>query len=131
MAVYADYTYYNATYLGIAIAEDDFARIELRASEIIDRITFQRAADDTDNEAAIKNATCAVADVFYAIEQSGGEDAIQSERTGNHSVTRGDKSSKNMPASQQYEAAAKMYLDETPLMYQGFADEEYGSSVGF
>lgn len=131
MAAYVDFTFYDATYLGVAIAEDDFPRIALRASEIIDRITFNRAASDTDNETAIKMANCAVCDVFYEIEQGNGSDAIESERIGSNAVSYGENSSKRMTASQQYENAARLYLDNTPLMYQGFAEDEYGSVVAF
>ena len=41
---YADFTYYTNTYFGTAIAASDFPRMALRASAVIDRITFQRAA---------------------------------------------------------------------------------------
>jgi len=129
MAAYVDFTFYDGTYLGVAIAEADFDRIALRASEIIDQITFGRAEDDTDNETAIKMANCAVCDVFYSIEQGGGSDDIESERIGNNAVSYGENSTQRMTASQQYETAARLYLDSTPLMYQGFAEDEYGSAV--
>lgn len=127
MAVYVDYEFYNATYLGTAIATGDFGRIALRASEIIDQLTFERAQTDTDNETAIKMANCAVCDVFYSIEQSSGAGGIQSERIGRNAITYGKNSSKQKSANDQYLEAARRYLDNTSLLYCGFATDEYGS----
>jgi hypothetical protein len=47
MANYADYTFYTDDYLGTAIAEADFPALALRATAVIDAITFGRAATDT------------------------------------------------------------------------------------
>lgn len=124
MTVYADYTFYTDTYLGTVIATADWTRLELRASEIIDRLTFQRAADDEDNTVAIQNATCAVADVFYTIEQGGGADGIKSEGIGANRVSYSDGSSMAMTKEDQYEAAALRYLGSTFLMFKGFNSDE-------
>ena len=51
---YADFTYYSTSYLGNVIAETDFSRLALRASAVIDQLTFSRATSDTDNTIAIK-----------------------------------------------------------------------------
>ena len=70
MAAYADYTYYPGTFLGTAIASTVFPRLALRASLMIDRLTFTRAAPvitantDTATIDLIKMATCAVAEVL-------------------------------------------------------------------
>ena len=125
MAAYVDFEYYEDTYLGIAIPEASFSRIALRASEIVDRITYQRAEDDTDNTDAIKMANCAVADVFYSIEEGGGNDGVKSEKIGDHSVTYSGSSNKTKPAYQQYQDAAAVYLGNTGLMFAGFKSEEY------
>jgi hypothetical protein len=76
MAAYADYTYYTNTYKGNSITEYDFDRLILRASAYLDRITANRAADYT-SEDAVKMAACAVAETWYINEQ-GGEIASQS-----------------------------------------------------
>lgn len=125
MTVYADWTYYSATYLGTAITEANFPRLALRASEVIDQITFDRAADDTDNETAIKNATCAVAEEIQKTEQRGGADAIVSESLGSHSVTYAGHSTMQMSNVQRYQAAASRYLGSTGLMFSGFSAGEY------
>lgn len=125
MSAYSDYSFYTGTYLGSAIASADYARLSLRASEIIDRITFQRAPDDTENPVAIKMAEAAIADIFYDIEQSGGISGVVSERIGSHQVTYGADAQKT--ADERYTEAAAIYLENTGLLYQGFADNEYGA----
>ena len=124
MATYADFTYYDGTYLGVAIAETDFPRLALRASEIIDRLTYQRAADDTDNDIAIKNATCAVADVFKDIEDNGGSGGVASERIGDWSVAYGANSEQTKSPMSRYTTAASTYLGSTGLMFAGFLEDE-------
>jgi len=124
MAVYADYSYYGNTYLGTAIASSDFPRLALRASEQIDRLTYQRAASDTTNTEAIKMATCAVADVYQAVEEGGGSGGIKSERIGDNSVSYGDNSEASKTPLEQYENAASIYLGSTGLMFAGLLDGE-------
>lgn len=129
MAPYADYTYYTGTYYGTTIPTGDFTRLSARASEWIDRLTFGRAASDTDNTTAIKKAMCAVADELYVLEQDGGADAIQSESIGSSSVTYADNSARRATKEQRVKVAAGMYLGLTGLMYPGFESGEYGSGV--
>lgn len=126
MAAYVDYQFYTDTYLGAAIASGDFDRLALRASEQINQITFQRAAEevDEDNVALIKMATCAVAEEMNSIESAGGVDAVQSERVGNYSVTYAQGSVKQQSSLERYANAARVYLDSTGLMYRGFLDGE-------
>ena len=121
---YADYAFYSSTYLGTAIASADFPRLAARASAVIDRITFGRAAAVITAETpaatvtAIKNAVCAVADEIQKSEASGG--AVQSERVGNYSVT---YLSQKSDEKRQIDAAA-LYLWNTDLMYRGFTEGE-------
>jgi hypothetical protein len=135
MTAYTDYTYYTNTYLGTVIASANFARLALRASAIIDQITFSRAAPivtaatDTDTITAIKMAVCAVAEAYQTVEADGGNDAIQSESIGNNSVTYAAGASKLKTALKKYEDAASLYLGETGLMFTGFASGEYGGAL--
>lgn len=124
MTAYADFTYYDETFLGVVIAETDFPRLALRASEQIDRITYQRAAGDTDNTNAIKMAMCAVAEKYQAIE-NGGAGGIKTEKIGDNSVTYSDNSVMTQPAEIQFQNAAQVYLGSTGLMFAGFIDGEY------
>lgn len=130
MAVYADYTFYTTTYLGTAIASADFPRLALRASQIIDHITFNRAAaiittnTDDDTIEMIQMATCAVSEELNAQENSGGLDGITSERVGSYAVTFGAGSRAMLSNEVKQENAARLYLAQTGLMYRGFLDEE-------
>lgn len=124
---YADYTYYSTTYLGSAIASADFAALALRASAVIDRLTFDRAAvvvaadEDDDQIDAIQMATCAVAEVLQS--QAGAADGtIISESVGRHSVTYAQGSVKSKERAQS--DAAALYLFSTGLMYRGFYADE-------
>ncbi len=127
---YADYDYYSETYLGIAIAEADFPRLALRASAEIDRLTFGRAARQTDSAVVdkIQMATCAVAEELQKGEQSGGADALTSESQGGYSVTYAANSSRAMTNTQRVQSAAALWLDGTYLMFSGFNDGEYGGN---
>lgn len=131
MAAYADYTYYSTVYLGSAIAESDFPGLALRASAVIDQLTFDRAAPvitaatDTDTIDKIKMATCAVAEELQT--QAGESGVVQSETVGRHSVTYVTGSVRSF--EQRQSDAARLYLGRSGLMYRGFAAGEYGSAV--
>lgn len=131
MAAYADYTYYTTTYLGSAIASADFAALALRASAVLNRLTFGRAAvvvaadDDADTIDLIQMATCAVADELQTQASEAG--MIQSETVGRHSVTYVTGSVRSL--YQRQSDAAQLYLAGTELMYRGFASGEYGGSL--
>ena len=124
---YADFTYYEDTFLGTTIAEADFPRLALRASAVIDQITFGRAATDTENTNAIKNAMCAVAEEIQNQEAAGGVDGITSESQGRYSVAYNANSSKTKSNQSKLEAAAKVWLANTFLLFPGFNAGEYGS----
>lgn len=91
MPAYADFAFYGGNYLGAGLTTDTFPRLALRASEIIDQVTFGRTAAvvaagiDLETIEKVKLATCAAAEVIGTLEASGG--AVSSERIGNYSVT--------------------------------------------
>lgn len=124
---YADYTHYSTVYLGNAIAEADFPRLALRASAQIDRLTYNRAATDTDNTTAIKNAMCAVAEEIQRQESSDNVDGVTSESQGRYSVAYSANSNKSRTNQQKIEDAAKLWLNSTALMFPGFSYGEYGN----
>jgi hypothetical protein len=134
MAAYATYTYYTTTYLGAAIASGDFNRLALRASAVIDQVTFDRAAaivtagTDAATIDLIRMATCAVAEEIQAIEADGSTGGIVSESVGSHSVTYTESSVKQQSSTKRLSNAAGLYLANTGLMYRGFASGEYGGS---
>lgn len=123
---YTDFTYYSTSFLGTAIAESDFPRLALEASAVIDRITFGRAATDTENTTAIKNAMCAVAEELLNQRNTGGADGIASESQGQYSVSYLANSSRSKTNLEKLSNAARLWLDGTFLMFAGFADGEYG-----
>ena|SRR5690554_1409356 len=131
MAAYADFEYYSTVYLGTQIAEADFPQLALRASAVIDQLTYNRAADETDEDTVekIKNANCAVAEEMQKIESQGGDEAlaIASESIGSNSVSYAENSTKRLSAEQRYQKAAKLYLGSTGLMFAGFMDGEYAN----
>ena len=123
---YADFTYYSTSFFGTAIAEADFPRLALEASAVIDRITFGRAATDTENTTAIKNAMCAVAEELLNQRNAGGADGIASESQGQYSVSYLANSSRSKTNLEKLSNAARLWLDGTFLMFAGFSDGEYG-----
>jgi hypothetical protein len=127
MTVYADYTYYTTTYLGTVIAEADFPKLALQASQVIDRVTFQRAASQTDTDIVdkIAMAMCAVAEELQ--NQHSTTDGITSESQGQYSVAYGVNSSRAKSNQSKLEQAARLWLDGTFLMFAGFSAGEYGS----
>ena len=129
MTAYADWTYYSGTFLGTAITQAAFPALALRASAVIDEITFGRAATDTDNTTAIQNATCAVAEELQKQDALDGVDGIVSESQGRYSVAYGKNSQKTMSSQYKLEKAAKTWLANTYLMFAGFNADEYGSIV--
>ena len=123
---YADFTYYSTSFFGTAIAEADFPRLALEASAVIDRVTFGRAATDTENTTAIKNAMCAVAEELLNQRNAGGADGIASESQGQYSVSYLANSSRSKTNLEKLSEAARLWLDGTFLMFAGFSDGEYG-----
>lgn len=135
MSAYADYTFYTTDYGGTAIAEEDFDPYAIRASAVIDSLTFDRAAqvieddEDPDLVDAIQKGMCAVADEMVAILTAGHAAAVKSEKVGGHSVTYADTPETGLSAEGRYRQAAKRYLGRNGLMYPGFYSDEYGSSA--
>lgn len=121
MATYVDYEFYQDTYGGTAIASADFHALAVRASYMIDHLTFGRAAENIDDEEyteQIKLATCAVADTIQDINDKAGQ--IVSEKVGPHSVTYTPTPTSSLSDEARMSLAAKRYLAATGLMYRGF-----------
>lgn len=126
---YADYTYYVTSYFGTAIAESAFPQLALRASAVLDQITFGRAADDTENETAIKNAMCAIAEELQKQDAQSGADAITSESQGNYSVTYAANSYRSKSSLARIQSVAASWLANTGLLFAGFNTGEYGHAA--
>ena len=126
MTAYADYTYYTGTFGGTEIASSDFAGLANKATAHIDRMTFDRAAAETDGTTVnkIKMAMCAVAEEIQRVQRGG--DAITSESVGGHSVSYAAGATATLSNVARYANAARLYLANTGLMFAGFYDGEYG-----
>ena len=135
MASYADFTFYSTQYLGTAITESAFPQLALKASAVIDRITFSRtaaivtAATDTTTIISVKMAMCAIADEIQTIANEVATGYITSETVGSHSVSYTSYYTSSLTDNDRYLIAAKLWLDGTFLMFGGFNSGEYGGTV--
>lgn len=136
MATYVDYDYYENTFQGDQIPQTEFDKWALRASKKIDRFTFNRAdaiiTDDepADEVTAIKKATCEVADELYKQDQAFYSGmSVKSESVGGHSVSYADNPDVKRSMLEKQREAARIWLEETYLMFPGFYSGEYGTIV--
>lgn len=127
MAVYATYEGYSTEYFGTAIAEADFPRLVLRASERIDDLTMHRAANYARDPAPLSMAACAIAEAIQNGEKriaaiSAGTDsaAVKSETVGGQNVSYAVESvtAKDIQAETDaaIQKAAQRYLWPTGLL---------------
>ncbi len=135
---YANFPFYQDTYLGSQISEDDFPRLALRASQYLDYITQGRAKNSTHLE-ELGMACCALAEEYETIGrlkrladasvqaslESGGRE-LQSETVGPWSKTfqsGGERTASAAAQAAQAEAQlfgiAQRYLAPTGLLYRG------------
>ncbi len=115
MAAYADYSYYRDDYRG-QMGEDDFARLSIRATAYLDAVTFRRIRGAWTEDAAVRDACCAVADAFHRNEQGGG---IASETNDGISVNYVAGVSKAKTDNERLWEAAVLHLGCTGLLYRG------------
>ena len=111
MAIYADYEYYTNSFGG-KMAEEDFVRLSRQASAYLDYVCFDRIVDVTEK---VKDACCAVAEVYQLNEKGGG---IASETNDGISITYVNGQTA-ITAEQRLYQAAQVYLGHTRLMYRG------------
>lgn len=87
MNKYADYGFYINEFGGKTIKADDFDSAVLKASTFLDKITFGRIKEPTDD---IRFAACAIAERIVTLSQALNESkggAVSSEKNGDVSVT--------------------------------------------
>lgn len=132
--IYADYDYYTNTYMGNAIAEEEYPRLATRAGQYLDYITMGRAEKNAGLE-AVKMCACAIAENYKTIDaaenlsrkslQSGSENAaeVQSETVGSWSRSyrsSGDSARSAVQAAKESRSllldTARMYLGNTGLL---------------
>lgn len=120
--VYADFEFYDETYLGDTIPEDEFPKYAKRASEWVDYATFNRIERMNQEEIPedVKEATCAVADRLYAYNHADNRDKA-SESNDGYSVSYRDNQSEEALKSGIREAIYK-HLMKTGLLYRGICE---------
>ena len=113
---YITFDYYRTSFMGTEIKDDvTFERARIEAEAYIDQITRGNITEVTD---AVKNATCAVAEIIC--KQAHDEEAtVSSESVGNHSrsYTKATKTTAEREAEKYRKAA--LYLSRTGLLYRG------------
>lgn len=140
---FCNFEYYKTKYMGNQIAEADFPRLAMRASEKLNYITYGRLHVVGDHikfvegcidtfvdewtEEKIKNCTCAIAEKLNDVEiaknamrQAGGV-GVKSISSGSESISFDDvavNSEKNLN-SEIYDIG-KEYLTSTGLLYAGW-----------
>lgn len=83
--IYADYKFYTDSYGGKAVSAEDFPRLAAKASALIDRLTFGRAAEHADDE-RVKMCCCELCEGLSLTDSNGGM-IKQSESVGSWSYT--------------------------------------------
>ena len=95
---YTTYDFYQNTYFGDLLTQENFQKWESRASDEVDSYTRRRAAGtlETDLSERVQKAVCAVADTLFQIDQATATalDAtsvgnIKTRSSGNESITYG------------------------------------------
>lgn len=114
---YADYRYYKDEFRGSLIPDESFERNALQASQYIDNVTFGRIGSDVTS--AVKNACCALAEVYYSGSVSPrAASGVTSEKVGNYSVSYA--AAENSGTQQKrLKSAVKLWLGGTGLLYRG------------
>ncbi|MBC2318780.1 hypothetical protein [Listeria booriae] len=125
---YVDYDFYTTIYFGEAVNEDDFPRLEARARDKIDEITFYRIQTnglDFYNDSIqlrIKKAVCAQIEYFVEL---GGTTAVSVNNPdtvslGRTSVKANEFASTAIGTDQNVISPdARKYLAKTGLLYAG------------
>ncbi len=125
--IYADYGYYTNTYMGNAIAEEEYPRLATRAGQYLDYITMGRAEKNAGLE-AVKMCACAIAEQYKTIAaanslslqslQAGSADTaeVQSESVGSWSRSYRSGGDSAQSASNAAQTARTALMD-TALIY--------------
>lgn len=123
--MYADYDYYQSTYLGVLISASDWSRYERDASLYVDRLTYERLITDplkvTDQ---VKSAVCAVAEVLKrqddAESKSSEREGVKSFSNDGYSESYGSITTIRKSYDKLKVDAANLWLPRSdPLRYAG------------
>lgn len=112
--MYVDYAFYSQAYGG-KVSSEDFTKLEIQASSIVDYHTFNRVTDINDK---IRFAVCELIDYLKQLEDAGGKE-VSSESVGGYSVTYATNSNTQDPIKKKQRDIILKYLGNTGLMYRG------------
>lgn len=84
--MYADYSYY-ADHYGGDIPEREYPSAERRAEAYIRKLTYVRGNIFAVENTAVKDAVCAVADVYYSCKKKQEAGTVKSENNDGYSVS--------------------------------------------
>lgn len=84
--MYVNYAYY-AEQFGGDIPETEFPAAERRAEAYIRKITYVQGDIFASEDDAVKNAVCAVADVYYSMSKSKSQPVLKSETNDGYSAS--------------------------------------------
>ena len=132
---YADFTYYQQSYIGTEITDEStFRQVAERASDYLDAVTFGRLETGIplELETKVRRCCCALAEAYAAFggnigAEQDGADAVKSESIGAYSVTYAS-SSEQLSALMHGDATGLesylkqicgQYLGRTGLLYRG------------
>jgi hypothetical protein len=126
---YADFAFYQGSYFGDVLTEDNAARWLSRASDELDALTFGRLATafptDEAHAEKVKKGVCAVADALFSVDVQRRAASAQKDADGQYrgavaSVTSGKESvsyAVNGNAATAYATAAANPAALTELLY--------------
>ena len=122
--MYATYEYYQSTYGGIAIPEDQWPAFARQADAYIDQATFGRLRRGWAVTDQVQNACCALADVAYnqyqVAEKFRSKRGLQSESVGKQSVSYQSQADMDAAFRQERADVLNLYLPSwSPLRYAG------------
>ncbi len=114
---YVSYEYYQQTFSGKTITEEEFSRLEFQAEAFLDRITFGRVKGLPEIPEAVKMAICAMAE--YSCQEGKKTPGVRSENIDGYSVSYGDTGSSGKSRSEELYQIASNYLMSTGLLFRG------------
>ena len=68
--MYVDYAYYIGEYGGTLIPENSFKSFERKSESYIRQLTYVRGDIFAQKDDVVKDAVCAVAEVYYSLDKS-------------------------------------------------------------
>lgn len=134
---YADYQYYKDVYLGEAISEEEFPRLEKKAERYLDALCFHRIHEVEEKHMTeqladlIRVTVCEMAEAYKSMSPeynsmlAAAVSGISSENNDGYAVSYGggkDAVTVDNEQKRVMKNVALMYLGDSGLMYRGGGD---------